>query len=115
MQMHECSAAGTIFSLSFADAGAPGRVAAILAELRRSAAGNIGSVPIERPFAVAGATPNPQSALLRMEGRLPDGRHVFEDAVFFVRGVRCYEAAVVGELLPAEAVQTFFAAITLLP
>jgi hypothetical protein len=64
-----------------------------------------------RAFAVAGATPNEQSALLHMEGRLPDGRRVVEDAAFFVKGLRVYAATVLGESIPAEAVETFFASI----
>jgi hypothetical protein len=46
-----------------------------------------------------------------MEGRLPDGRRVVEDAAFFVKGLRVYAATVLGESIPAEAVETFFASI----
>ncbi len=115
LRMHSCSAGRAVFSLSFADATEPNRVAAVLAQWRGSGEGNIGGTSTEQPLVVAGATPNPRSVLLRMEGHLPDGRRVVEQAAFFVRGLRCYEAAVIGESLPADVAETFFAGITLLP
>jgi hypothetical protein len=115
MQMHSCDAAGTTFSLSFVDAGEPTRVEPLVAALKASAAANIGGVPVAQPFAPPGATPNAGSALLRIEGRLPDGRRVTEHAAFFVRGLRLYQATAIGESLPEDAVQTFFGAIKLTP
>lgn len=111
MQMVSCHAAGAVFSLAFADAPDAARVTPLVAALRAAAAANIGAIPTVRSFAVAGATPNEQSALLRMEGRLPDGRRVVEHAAFFVKGLRVYAATVLGESIPAEAVETFFASI----
>jgi hypothetical protein len=115
MELHSCEAGGAPFSLAFVDAGDPGRVEPLLAALKASAVANIGGTPAAQPFAPPGATPNPGSALLRVQGRLPDGRHVTEHAAFFVRGLRLYQATVLGEALPEDSVQTFFAAIKLTP
>jgi hypothetical protein len=115
MQMHACDAGGRTFSLAFVDAGAPNRVEPLLAALKASAAANIEGTQMQQPFAPPGATPNPGSALLRVEGRLPDGRRVTEHAAFFVRGLRLYQATVIGETLPEDAVRSFFAAIKLTP
>jgi hypothetical protein len=115
MQLHSCEAAGAPFSLAFVDAGEPSRVEPLLAALKASAAANIGGVTLAQPFAPPGATPNPGSALLRVQGRLPDGRAVTEHAAFFVRGLRLYQATTIGEALPEDAVKTFFTAIKLTP
>jgi len=115
MRMHSCDAAGRTFSLAVVDAGEPTRVEPLLAALKASAAANIGGTPAQQPFAPPGATPNPGSALLRVEGRLPDGRRVTEHAAFFVRGLRLHQATAIGETLPEDAVQTYFGAIKLTP
>ncbi|MCE9657159.1 MAG: hypothetical protein K8R60_01265 [Burkholderiales bacterium] len=115
MQLHSCEAAGAPFSLAVVDAGEPTRVEPLLAALKASAAANIGGAAVAEPFSPPGATPNPASALLRLQGRLPDGRPVTEHAAFFVRGLRVYQATAIGEALPDDAVKTFFAAIKLAP
>ncbi len=64
---------------------------------------------------IAGATPNPQSRFLRIEGRFPDGRVVVVHAAFFVKGVRVYQATVVGQGggPVGETLETFFNSIRL--
>ena len=115
MQMHSCNAGGATYSLAATDAADPARVAPLLAAWRASAAANIGGIPAIEPLAISGTTPNPQSALLRIEGRLPDGRRVVEQAAFFVKGMRLYQAAAIGESIDAESARTFFDAIRLAP
>ena len=112
MQLHSCDAAGATFSLAVVDGGEPTRVQPLLAALKASVAANIGGgAPLAEPFAPPGATPNPSSALLRVPGRLPDGRPVTAHAAFFVHGVRVYQATAIGEALPEDAIRTFFDAI----
>ncbi len=115
MRLHSCEAAGAAFSLAVVDADAPTRVEPLLAALKASAAANIGGAALAQPFSPPGATPNPGSSLLRLQGRLPDGRPVTEHAAFFVRGLRLYQATAIGEALSEDAVKTFFAAIKLGP
>lgn len=116
MQLHACAAAGATFSLVVAEAGAADRVTPLLAALRSLATVNVSGRATLLPLpAIPGATPNAESALLRIEGKLPDGRPVVEHAAFFVRGTRLYQATVigVGEPVGQEALDDFFAAIRL--
>jgi hypothetical protein len=111
MQMHSCGAAGAEFSLIFADVAEPARVTPLLVALRAAAQANLGGASTVRPLALAGATPNEQSALLRIEGRLSDGRRVVEHVAFFARGLRVYQVTALGESLDADAIDTFFDSI----
>ncbi|MEO8079046.1 MAG: hypothetical protein ABI641_00855 [Caldimonas sp.] len=116
MQVHSCAAADTTFSLGVVDAGGPGEVTPLLAALQAGAAANVGSgTPAPRSFSAPGATPNPQSGLVHMAGHLPDGRAVILDAAFFVKGMRLYQASVIGEAFPDDASETFFKAIRIAP
>lgn len=114
MTMHSCAAGGATFALSFADVADPARVGSLLAEWRRSVASNLGA-PEETvtPAKVSGMTPQPQAQRVRIQGHLPDGKTVEEHAVYFVRGLRVYQAAVVGDRLSAEALDTFFSGLDL--
>ncbi len=111
MQMHFCSAAGAAFSLAFVDASDPTRVTPLLARLRAAAAANVGGTATVRTMVVPGATPNEQSALIRVEGHLPGGRGVVEHAAFFVKGLRLYQATALGKSLTTDALETFFSSI----
>lgn len=116
MELHSCAAAGSTFSLAVVDGGEPTRVEPLLAALKASVAANVGGgSPRAEPFAPPGATPNPSSALLSVQGRLPDGRAVTMHAAFFVHGVRIYQATAIGEALPEDALRSFFGAIKLTP
>ena len=115
MQQHACDAAGSTFSLAVVDGAEPTRVEPLLAALKASVAANVGGTALAEPFTPPGATPNPSSALLHVQGRLPDGRPVTLHAAFFVHGVRIYQAAAIGETLPEDAVRSFFGAIKLTP
>ena len=116
MQLHACDAAGSTFSLAVVDAGEPARVEPVLAALKASAAANVGgSASRSEPFAPPGATPNPSSALVRLQGRRPDGRAVTLNAAFFVHGVRVFQATALGEAVSEETLQGFFGGIRLAP
>lgn len=112
LTLHACSTGEVTWALAEADLGDPTRVGPALAELRRAAADNLGAdreTPL--PLAVDGATPNPASGRLALQGQLPDGRPVHEQVAVFTRGTRVYQATCVGAQLPAEAVETFFAGL----
>jgi hypothetical protein len=112
MQMLVCSAGGATFALAFLDVADPARVGATLAELRRIAVGNVqGAAPQLAPLQVPGMTPNEQAARLSVSGRLPDGAAVQEHAAFFTRGLRVYQATVIGARPPPQAVDTFIAGL----
>ena len=116
MQLHSCKAAGFTFSLSVADSDDPLRVSSLLAALHQHLVANVGGAVVVLPMPkMVGATPNPHSQFLRIEGRLPDGRDVVVHAAFFVKGLRVYQASVVsqGERPGPETLATFFDSIRL--
>ena len=113
--LHVCRAGGITFSLMFGELAEPSQVTGALASLRAAAIANIAGTSTVQPWQQAGATPNSQSARLRIEGRLPDGRPVVEHAAFFVRGLMLYQATVLGDAVTDDTAQTFFAGIRLGP
>lgn len=111
-----CAAGGQTWGLAFADLGDPGRVSAALAELGQSAAGNIGAAASRSsPFAVPGATPNPASVRLRLEGAMPDGKPVQMQLAVFTHGTLVFQATAYGERVPDEAAETFFNGLRIQP
>ena len=114
MDMLVCSAAGATFALSFIDLRDPAGVTAALSELRATALANIGGVLLRsEPLHLSGMTANAQAALLAMSGHLPDGVAVQEQAAFFVKGLRIYQASVIGAKLVPEMTDTYFAGLKL--
>jgi hypothetical protein len=111
MQMYFCRAGGGLFSLAFVDASDASRVTPLLLGLRAAAAANVSGSATVRAIVVPGATPNEQSALIRIEGHLPDGRATVEQAAFFVNGLRLYQATVFGGSAAADTPETFFTSI----
>jgi hypothetical protein len=115
MQMHSCDAAGAVFSLAFFDVADAASVSPLLAEMRRAAVTNVNGTATARSWSVPGATPNEQTARVRVDGRLPDGRRVVENTAFFVRGLRLYQATALGGTLDADALDTFFGSVKVVP
>ncbi|MEO6364249.1 MAG: hypothetical protein ABIO71_13545 [Caldimonas sp.] len=114
MRLHSCTASEATFSIVFADAGTAALADALLPAMRGAAIANVAGAAMPLPLpAIDGATPSAQSGLLRIVGRLPDGRPVVEHAAFFVRGSWLYQAAVVsaGEPVGPQAIEDFFRAI----
>ncbi len=115
--MQSCAAGGQTYSLAWAAVGRPEQVTATLEALRAAASGNIGATPGRpAPRVIPGATPNEAAAQLRLEGRFPDGRTAVEHAVWFVHGLRVYQAAVLSDrAIPDAALETFLGAIRVVP
>lgn len=108
MQMIACSAGGATFALAFVDVADPARIGATLAELRATAASNLRAAsPQSAPLQIKGITPNAQTARLTITGTLPDGAAVQAQAAFFARGLRVYQATVVGARPVPEVADTF--------
>ncbi|HMC14610.1 MAG TPA: hypothetical protein VKI18_03195 [Albitalea sp.] len=114
MVLLSCEAAGATYGLSQVDMADPGKVHAALSELRRSAAVNVGGTA-QRVAAldVPGMTPNPLAERVMIAGHGRDGAPLVEQAGFFSRGTRCFQATVFGPKLEREAVDTFFAGLKL--
>ena len=116
LSLHACSPEGQTWALAFADVEDPTRVGAALAELRRSAAANVAAgavVPLR--LQVPGATPQPASERVGLEGHLPDGRPVQAQLAVFAQGTRVFQATALGERLQPEAAETFFASLRFQP
>ena len=112
MQMLACSAGNATFALAFVEVSDPARIGATLTALRDSAVANVrGGEPRNAALLIQGMTPNEQSGRLAVTGRLPDGAAVQEHAAFFTRGLRVYQAAVIGAAPAPEAVETFIAGL----
>lgn len=107
-----CSAGGQTWALAFGDVADPAAVGPALEELRVAAARNLGATPpAATPLAVPGATPHAGNSRFALEGKLPDGSAVQEQAAVFTRGTLVFQATAVGPKLPAEAAETFFAGL----
>jgi len=116
LELHACTAGGTTWALAFADVGDPARVAAALVELQASAARNLAAAELRQlPLKAEGATPNPASERVQLQGQMPDGRAVTEQVAVFAKGTRVYQAVALGAVLDAEAVDSFFGSLRLAP
>lgn len=113
LELHACRAGEITWALAWVDVGRPERVAPALAELRRSAATNLGveDQGRELTWSVPGATPGPGSARVALQGRLPDGSAIRGELALFAGGTRVYQATCLGTTLPPEQVETFFGSL----
>jgi hypothetical protein len=112
MSLHACSAGGRTWGLGVVDVNDPTRVDATLVALRESAAGNLGATAGgSLPLKVPGATPQRASSRVAFGGVAPDGRKLLGEAAVFARGTVVVQATVLGEALPADAAETFFAGL----
>ena len=117
IQLHSCAAGGAVFSLAAIDAADPAGVTPMLDAFRVQTVANLAGTATELgTFSPPGATPNPRSARVAIDGKRPDGRRVVAQAAFFVKGLRLYQATVLNADVAGgpEAADTFFGAIRLL-
>lgn len=116
MEMLVCAAGDATYALSFADVADPARVASTLAALRGVAIDNVrGREPKLGPVAIKGMTPNEEAGRVSVAGQLPDGAAVRADAAFFSRGLRVYQATVIGAKPSPVAIETFLGGLRFTP
>lgn len=114
MRMSSCVVNGVTFAVAYASVVDPVRVTAAITELRNAAVGNIGGTAKGiAQAAVPGMTPNPLSDRVAFTGRSPDGNALQEQAIFFAKGLRVYQATIVGPTVDPEAADTFVAGLRL--
>ena len=112
LSLHACSVGGQTWALAWADVRDPARVGSALAELQSSARANVRATTlVALPLAVPGATPHTASARMSLLGQRSDGQPVREQVAVFVRGTVVVQATVLGETLPDDAVEAFFASL----
>lgn len=115
MLMYACTVAEHTYALTFADLGDPRTVTPALREMRTAASANIGGIEAgASAFEVAGMTPNPAAQRVEVKGQLPDGAPIRQQAGFFAKGTRVYQASIVGPRPAGEAADSFFAGLKLL-
>ncbi len=116
LNLQACAAGGHTWGLASADMGDPALVGSALAELAQSAGRNIqAGVAADQPASVSGATPNPASRRLVLQGRNSAGAALTMQLVLFTHGTQVYQASALGEQVPAEAADTFFGALRFEP
>lgn len=109
-----CSTDGHSFALASADLVDPARVAPALQALLQAAQVNVqGQVLAEQPAAVPGMTPHPAALRRQLSGQMPDGRAVREQVLVFAKGLRVFQATVMGPLAGPAQASPFFEAIEL--
>ena len=87
-----------------------------MGELRAAALANVQGVdPQLTPAQVIGMTPNPQALRLSVGGRHADGAAVHAHAAFFAKGLRVYQATVIGAEPAPQLAQTFFGGLRFPP
>ena len=107
-----CSADGHTFAIASADLADPARVDPALQALGAAALANVqGQIDAEQPAAVPGMTPYPGARRWQLTGRLPDGVAVREQVLVFARGLRVFQATVVGPRADERMAQPFFDSI----
>jgi len=108
MEMLTCSAGDATFALAFVDVADPVRVSATLADLRAAAVMNLQGVAKQSaPLQIKGMTSNEQAAQITVVGKLSDGVSVHAHMGFFARGLRVYQATVIGAGPTPRTVETF--------
>jgi len=114
--LYACEAADMTFAVAFAALEDPSRVSPALQDWRRAAQDNLGASQV-RPvdFKVPGQTPNPQSSLLHIQGRRPDGSSLSSQVLLAVKGTQVFQVTVLGSSLDPQAAETFMQSVRLLP
>ena len=88
IQLHSCAAGGAVFALAAIVAADPAGVTPMLDAFRVQTVANLAGTATELgTFSPPGATPNPRSARVAIDGKRPDGRRVVAQAAFFVKAV----------------------------
>lgn len=112
MRMSSCDVDGVTYAVAHASLQDPSKINPALGELQAAAVRNLGGTATEAALpGINGMTPNDLAKRIDVAGRGSDGAAVQEQAVFFVKGLRVYQASVIGAKLDAEAAETFRAGL----
>lgn len=116
VEVLSCSAEGTTWGVTSADAGGLDRVMAVREAMRAARAVNLdGRETDAQPVAVQGLPVETPGLRLRVEGRMPQGEPVVERSLLFVDGSRVFHAAALGGTPSDQALETFFDSIERTP
>ncbi|MDB5819293.1 MAG: hypothetical protein JWQ11_2933 [Rhizobacter sp.] len=119
MRLHSCVAGDATFALTVSDIADAALVSKSLDALKQSAIRNIDATSTSRTmFSLKGTAPAVAAERLASVGRLPDGSAVLQNAAFFVKQSRIYQATILSKAdhrLEADAADTFFDSIVFVP
>jgi len=114
LSLEVCSADGHSFALASADLADPALVVPALQALLQAAQANVqGQVLGEQAAAVPGMTPQAAALRRQLSGQMPDGRAVREQVLVFAKGLRVFQATVMGPEAGAAQTGPFFEALAL--
>ena len=121
MQLSSCAAGDITFAVSQVDVSDVAGVTPLMHALRNALLVNVGSQMAAGTAAetvtahVPGATPHPLMERLSVRGQRADGSPLEAQGQFFCKGLRVYQATVVGRRLDAAAMDVFFSSLKLMP
>lgn len=111
LMLRACSTEGVTWAVAHATVAEPALVAPTLRALSLAAATNVGlsAIPTDaRRWSPRGATPSEAALRWRGAGRLPDGRGVHAETAVFARGMRVFQATMIGSGAIEGAADMFF-------
>jgi hypothetical protein len=115
MVLNSCAAGDATYALSHAQMADAAHVSPALETMQESASGNLGgAASVVSRLAIPGMTPHPVTQRWAVQGKRADGSAVHQQFTVFTRGLRIYQATVVGTVLDATAADTFFGSLQLL-
>ncbi len=114
MLLHSCAAGDATYALSHAQLADPAHVNPALEAMQAAAAGNLGGAAnVVSPLAIPGMTPHPVTQRWAVQGKRADGSAVQQQFTVFTRGLRVYQATIVGTAVDKVAADTFFGSLQL--
>ncbi len=114
MVLNSCAAGDATYALSHAQLADAAHVSPALEAMQAAAAGNLGgSASVLSPLLIPGMTPHPVTQRWAVQGKGADGGAVYQQFTVFTRGLRVYQATIVGKSLDAVAADTFFGSLQL--
>ncbi len=114
MVLNSCAAGDATYALSHAQMADASHVNPALEAMQAAAAGNLGGAAnVVSPLAIPGMTPHPVTQRWAVQGKRADGSPVHQQFAVFTRGLRVYQATIVGAALDTVAADTFFGSLKL--
>lgn len=114
MALNSCGAGDVTYALSHAELASATQLDPALKSMQAAAASNLGGpASVMAPLVIPGMTSHPITQRWAVQGKRADGSAVQQQFVVFTRGLRVYQATVVGSSLDPVAADTFFGSLQL--
>jgi hypothetical protein len=114
MVLNSCAAGDATYALSHAQLADAAHVSTALEAMQAAAAGNLGgTASVLSPLAIPGMTAHTITQRWAVQGKRADGSPVHQQFTVFTRGLKVYQATIVGKNLDPVAADTFFGSLQL--